>query len=103
MLHFPEHLVVQITYRVAYAMNANTDAVPSGNAPILLLFKSLLNKRYLLRNMLMSIERSVEFLDEIRIKVYLERLFAAHRYTSISPDMSFGSSRLRASRAATIC
>ena len=100
VLHLPEHLVVQIAYCVAYAMNANTDAIPSGNAPVLLLFKSLLNKRYLLGDMLVSVERSVELLDEIRVKVYLECLFATHCYTSISPDMSFGSRRSRASRAA---
>ena len=44
MLHLPEHLVVQIAYRVAYAMNANTNAVPSGNASVAFLFKSLLNE-----------------------------------------------------------
>ena len=47
-------------------------------------------------------EQFMEPLNKGGVEMYLERLFAAHCYTSISPDISLGSKRSRASRAAAI-
>lgn len=101
-LHPSELLLVEIGNAIPNPVNARTYAVPGGNAPVLLFLKGLFYKGNLLRDMLVSVQRIVKPLDEVGVEMYPERLFATHRYTSISPDMSLGSSRSRASQAATI-
>ena len=101
-LHPSELLLVEIGNAIPNPVNARTYAVPSRDAPILLLLKGLFYKGNLLRDMLVSVQRIVEPLDEVGVEMYPERLFAAHRYTSISPAISLGSNRSRASRAAFV-
>ena len=98
----PKYLFIQVSDRITNPVLARADAIPCGKAPKFLLLESLFHKRNLLRNMFMSSEQVMEPLDKSRVEMYLERLFALHRYTSISPDISLGSKRSRASRAATI-
>lgn len=47
--------------------------------------------------------RSFDDIDNALERIFIVVRVYQHGYTSISPDMSLGSSRSRASRAATIC